>query len=134
MPKNPAHPDPRTLDLYSQLVASVPGVEMKGATMPYTAIHGNMYSMISSSGEVALRLPSPEREAFLAKYKTRLQTEHGIVREEYVLVPATLLAKSREIAPYFALSVTYARTLKPKPTTKSKSTRSSKTKSPRKRA
>lgn len=34
----------------------------------YTAVNGNMYSMISKYGVVGIRLPDPDRSAFLARY------------------------------------------------------------------
>jgi hypothetical protein len=60
------------LELYEKLGASVPGVDRKGDTVPYTSLNGNMFSYLSKSGTLALRLPDGEREAFIAKYDTRL--------------------------------------------------------------
>jgi hypothetical protein len=112
-----------TIALYEKLVATIPGVERKGAAMPYTAVNGNMFSMLSKSGLVALRLPEPERAAFLKKYKTKLQEEHGVVREEYVLVPPALLAKTSELAKHFAASHEYALSLRTKLTTRKKASK-----------
>lgn len=120
MAKPAPRADAKTLALYAKVVATIPGLELKGASLPYTAVNGNMFSMVSTSGEIALRLPSPEREAFLVQYKSRLHEEHGVVRAEYVIVPATLLAKTREIARYFEKSVRHARSLEPKSTTRAK--------------
>ena len=41
---------------------------------------------------------------------------YGIVQKEYVTVPAELLAKTDELAPYFQVSFDYAKALKPKAT------------------
>ncbi len=106
----------KTLALYAKLVATQPDVELKGSAIPYTAVNGNMFSMLSKSGQVALRLPAPERQAFLARYRTKLQEEHGVVREEYVIVPAALLARPMELAAHFRTSFDYTRGLKAKPT------------------
>src|SRR6185437_1209527 len=54
------------LALYERLVATIPEVERKGATMPYTSVNGNMFSLFTKEGTVALRLPADERAAFLA--------------------------------------------------------------------
>lgn len=108
----------KTLALYAKLVATLPSVELKGAAMPYTAVNGNMFSMLAKSGQVALRLPAPEREGFLARYRTKLHEEYGVVREEYVLVPAALLARTKELAVHFQASFDYVSGLKPKPTTR----------------
>jgi TfoX/Sxy family transcriptional regulator of competence genes len=106
--------------LYDALLATNPAIERKGAAMPYTSVNGNMFSLLTADGTLALRLSTSDREAFLKKYKTTLCQQYGAVMKEYVRVPATLLPKTRELAKYLALSYQYARSLKPKPTTKRK--------------
>jgi hypothetical protein len=106
--------------LYEKLVATNPRVEVKGDTVPYTSLNGNMSSALHKDGTVALRLPSPERENFLKKYKTTLAAHYGVVQPEYVVVPDKLLAKTAELKPYFEASVTYVGSLKAKATTKPK--------------
>jgi len=108
------------LALYEKLVASHPKAERKGATMPYTSLNGHMFSLFTREGYLALRLPSPEREAFLKKYKTNLCEQYGVVMKEYVVVPAALLAKTTELKRFFAMSYDYVGSLKPKPTTTKK--------------
>ncbi len=78
-----------------------------------------MFSSLES-GSLGIRLPKGVREEFLRKYDTRLVESYGIVRKEYVAVPSWLLEKTEELKPYFALSYEYAKTLKPKPTSKKK--------------
>ena len=56
------------LELYERLVATLPGVERKGATMPYTSVNGHMFSYLSKEGKLELRLPAETREAFMKKY------------------------------------------------------------------
>jgi TfoX/Sxy family transcriptional regulator of competence genes len=105
--------------LYETQVATLPGVERKGADNPYTSLNGNMFSLLlSPEGRLALRLPNPEREQFLEKYKTTLFEAYGAVMQEYVAVPDRLLSKSKELQKYFAMSYAYAKTLKAKPTKK----------------
>jgi hypothetical protein len=111
----------RELELYDALVASVPGIERKGATVPYTSLNGHMFSYLSKSGVLALRLPEEARETFLNKYKTRLCTQYGIVQKEYVEVPTALLKKTTELKPYFAISRAYVAAMKPKAASKKKS-------------
>ena len=108
------------LEAYERVVATAPGVERKGDTMPYTSMNGNMFSLLTKEGVLALRLPEAQREAFLKKYKTRLAVQYGTVMKEYVEVPDALLRKTREMAAHFARSVEYARQLKPKATTRKK--------------
>lgn len=111
-----AHPHPDKLLLYEKLVSTNAGTEMKGATVPYTSMNGNMSSYLSKEGKLALRLPPESIEAFLKKYKARLCQAYGIVQKEYVEVPDELLAKTSELKAYFDVSVKHVSSLKPKPT------------------
>jgi len=108
------------LALYETLVASVPDVERKGASVPYTSLNGNMFSYLAADGTLALRLSKKDRETFLEKYQAKLMEAYGIVQKEYVAVPEELLKNTEELKPYFALSYEYAKSLKPKPTKKGK--------------
>lgn len=102
------------LERYEQLVATAPGIERKGATVPYTSLNGHMFSYLSKAGTLSLRLPEKERAAFLTKYKTRLCEQYGVVQKEYVEVPAALLAKTAELKKHFAVSLAYVKSMKPK--------------------
>jgi hypothetical protein len=111
-------PPSEKVEQYQKLVTTIPGVELKGAGVPYTSLNGNMFSYLHASGAMALRLPEPELEKFLAKYKTTLFAAYGVVQKEYATVPDALLAKTAELKPYFKVSFAYAKTLKPKATKK----------------
>ena len=105
--------------LYEKLVATLPGVERKGAENPYTSLNGNMFTLlVSPEGRLALRLPDEVREKFLKKYKAGLFEAYGAVMKEYVAVPDELLPKTKELQKYFAISHAYAKTLKAKPSKK----------------
>ena len=108
------------LELYEKLVATNPSVERKGATVPYTSVNGNMFSYLSKEGKLELRLPAPEKEAFLKKYKARLCEAYGKVQPEYVEVPDSLLAATAELKNFFELSFKYVGSLKAKATAKKK--------------
>lgn len=108
------------LALFDKLVATNPKVERKGATVPYTSLNGHMFSYLGKTGELALRLPADEREAFLEKYKTKLCELYGVVQKEYVMVPDSLLKNTKELKPYFDASFAYVSAMKPKPTKKAK--------------
>jgi len=120
MPKAPAAAPPEKVELFEKLVAANPKVERKGATMPYTSVNGHMFSYLSKEGKMALRLPEPERHAFLEKYQAKLFEAYGIVQKEYVEVPDALLASTRELKKYFDRSFEYVSTLRPQPTTNKK--------------
>jgi hypothetical protein len=117
--------------LYEKAIATQPGVERKGASSLYTSLNGHMFSMFTKDGRMALRLPEPERGAFLRKYKTILCEQYGIVQREYVIVPESLLSKTAELGRHVAASYAYVKSLKPKPTTKAKSGKTAAAKSKR---
>jgi TfoX/Sxy family transcriptional regulator of competence genes len=120
MAKAASEAPPDKLELYQKLVATNSSVELKGATMPYTSLNGHMFSFLTKTGTVALRLSDTDRDAFLKKYKTRLCEQHGTVMKEYVEVPDALLKKTKELTHYFELSYAFVGSLKPKPTTQKK--------------
>ena len=108
---------PDRLALYERLVAAVEGAELKSNFgSAYTAVNGNMYSMISKHGVVGIRLPAPERADFLERYGT------GLFRgdpawppaKEYVAVPDAMLDDAETLRPYLELSFRWVSTLKPK--------------------
>jgi TfoX/Sxy family transcriptional regulator of competence genes len=103
------------LDSYDRLIATQPNAQRKGATMPYTSLNGHMFSFLTSDGQLALRLPSPERDAFMDRYRTGLCKQHGKIMKEYVEVPDDLLRNTDELQQYFEMSYTYVSSLKPKP-------------------
>ena len=108
------------LELYEKLVATNPNVQRKGDTVPYTSLNGHMFSYLSKTGTLALRLPAEERDVFLKKYKTKLCEQYGTVQKEYVEVPDTLLQKTQELKKFFDVSYAYVSSLKPKPTKRKK--------------
>jgi hypothetical protein len=106
------------LELYDRLIATVPGLERKGAAMPYTSLNGHMFSYLGKDGRLALRLPTAERQTFVDRFSTTLHEAYGIVQKEYVTVPDDLLTDTATLAPYLAASYAYVSGLKPKPTTR----------------
>jgi hypothetical protein len=106
--------------LYDKLIATRPEIERKGDANPYTAVNGNMFTILLGSERLGIRLPEEERAKFLKKYGTTLLEAYGAVMKEYVAVPDGLLGKTKELARYLDLSFAYAGTLKAKVTTKRK--------------
>jgi hypothetical protein len=119
MPKHEGVEPPK-LALYDRLLATIPSVERKGDTNPYTSHNGNMFTHLVPPGSLALRLPPGEVELFLKKYKTTLLESYGVVKRDWVVVPDELLRKTKELATYFERSYAYVKTLKPKATAKKK--------------
>ena len=108
------------LELYEKLVATNPIVERKGVTTPYTSLNGHMFSFLTETGMLAIRLSSEARDSFRAKYKTAPVERYGSIMKEYVEVPDALLENTHELKKYFGLSYAYVESLKPKPTKRRK--------------
>jgi TfoX/Sxy family transcriptional regulator of competence genes len=106
------------LNCYTRLISTIPEIEFKGKSMPYTSYQGHMFSFINDEGVVALRLPKNEKELFLKQYKTSLMVAHGTTLQEYVRIPENVLQKTEELKKYLILSLDYVRSLKPKTTRK----------------
>jgi hypothetical protein len=103
--------------LYQRLLASVEGVDVKSNFgSAYTAVNGNMYSMISKHGVVGIRLPEPDRSAFLATHSTELFRGDPAwpPASEFVAIPDALLEDTDALRPYLERSLRYVHTLKPK--------------------
>ena len=108
---------PDKLALYQRLLEAVEGVDAKANFgSAYTAVNGNMYSMISKHGVVGIRLPEPDRSEFLAEHGTELFRGDPAwpPAREFVAVPGTLLADTEALRPVLERSLRYVRTLKPK--------------------
>lgn len=110
---------PDKLRLYERLLDAVDGVDPKSNFgSAYTAVNGNMYSMISKHGVVGIRLPAAEREEFLERYGADLFRGDPAwpPAKEYVAVPDDLLADTDALRPYLEIGLAYAQSLKPKST------------------
>lgn len=107
------------LELYERLVAAVEGAEVKSNFgSAYTAVNGNMYSMISKYGVVGIRLPKDEHAAFLEQHATTVYRADPAwpPSKEYVAVPDAMLEDTSALRPYLESSLRYALSLKPKAT------------------
>lgn len=121
MPKKEKKPIPKEqLELYQQLVERIPELEINSTFgFPYTSLNGHMFSLLSKSGFVGIRLPKEEREAFLKRYNSTIyKPEPGPLLKEYVTVPNDLLADTEALKKYLSISLEYVKTLKPKPAKK----------------
>jgi hypothetical protein len=121
-PKQTSVPE-RALALYRAALAAVPGLEEKSNFgSAYTAINGNMYSIISKHGLVGVRLPPDERAAFMTEHGTDLFRGDPAwpPAKEFVAVPEAMLADTPRLAALIGRAFGYTQTLKPKPTTRVK--------------
>ena len=111
---------PDKLALYHALLEAA-GVEAKanfGAA--YTAVNGNMYSMISKHGVVGIRLPADQLATFVATFKTTIfrADPKWPLNKEMAAVPDALLNDTKKLTSYMKASHRYAASLRPKPTKK----------------
>lgn len=107
-------------ELYDLLIDSIPEIERKGKTMPYTSVNGHMFSFLSKEGVMGLRLSEDDRESFIETFRSSLMEQHGRVMKEYVVVPDSLLRETEKLSEFLRRSFTYVSSLKPKPTKKQK--------------
>ena len=107
------------LTYYEAMLATLPDVPRKGKEkLPHTSVNTWMFSMVSKDGRVGLRLPADRRAEFNEKYQTGDYKNYGATIHDYSEVPLDLLQNIDELAPWFAESYAYTKSLKPKPTKK----------------
>ena len=118
MAKADATVDPKVLVAFDAMISGVPGVERKGAAMPYLSVKGNMYAMISKANVIGLRLSKEDLTAFLAAGGEPFEGTPGFINKEYGGVPAAMLGDAKTLRRWFKASHAYASGLKPKKTTR----------------
>ena len=99
------------LALYDKLIATDPSITRKGATVPYTSVNGKMFTYLSPTGDLRIRLPEDERAAFMKKYGTKPVVQYGVVMKDWVGVPAALFGRTSELKQYLAIGRAYAERL-----------------------
>jgi TfoX/Sxy family transcriptional regulator of competence genes len=124
--KKESNGNPNKLAVYEKIVASNPAIERKGDTIPYTSLNGNIFSLLGKDGSLGFRLSEEDRESFLKKYPSAILVQYGAVMKEYVKIPDVLLTNTKELKKYFDLSYEYVKSLKPKPTAKTKTAKKKK--------
>lgn len=105
---------PARIELYEKLIRTQAEAERKGKGMPSTSFNGHMFSFLSPTGSLFLRLPEKEKEAFIKKYKSSASGGHAKMLMEFVEVPEKLMKDFAEVKKYFDISFTYVQTLKPR--------------------
>ena len=108
------------LAIYDRLLSAHPSLVRKGKANAYTALNGNMFSFVGPDGEMCLRLSKDDIAAFGAQHDNAPVIRHNSVMNGYVAVAQSLLDDETELADWFDRSVQFARTLKPKATTRKK--------------
>ena len=110
----------QTLQIYNDMVATIPEIKRKGKANPYTSMNGNMFTFLSKDGKISLRLPKAELQLLMQDHGATPSIQYGAVMREYTELPQSVCEDTEALLNYFRMSVNYAKTLKPKPTKKSK--------------
>jgi hypothetical protein len=110
---------PEALDRYAAAIEAADSeAVIKGAKNPYTSRNGHMFSFLAPDGLMALRLSDELGEEFRAQYESGPVMQYGSVMRGYLSIPAELLAKPAELAPWFDRAWDWIGSLPPKPTKK----------------
>ena len=91
MAKAKTETDPAVLAAFDAMIASIPGLERKGAAMPYVSVNGHMVAMINKSDVIGLHLSKDDLARFLATFgNSPFEGAPGFVNKEYAAAPAAL--------------------------------------------
>lgn len=105
---------PERLEIYESLVASVEGVERKGAANPYTSRNGWMTSFLDKEGEVSIRLSQEQIQDFIERYDSRTSFQYGRNMKDFVVMPKSMLEEADLARDWFVKSWEHTGTLEPK--------------------
>ena len=104
------------IESYDRLIATQPGVDRKGAKIPYTSRNGHMYSYVAEPGSLALRLAPPERATNAAAFgRASIEVRNGNVDGIHIVIHQGMDVRGR-ITVDGMPSLAYVSSLKPKPT------------------
>ena len=107
-------------DVYDQLINSFTEVELKGKTMHYTSMNGNMFSFVSKDGEMGFRMTEEDKSHYIINAGAREMLQHNRVMNGYIQVTETMISNPEKLNEIFVKSIAFAKTLKPKTTKKRK--------------
>jgi len=101
------------LDLFESVVASVPEIERKGKTTPYTSASGYMFSFLDKEGLVCFRLPKHRIEELIEAKVANTCYQHGRLMKDFVSLEQSTLESDVALA-LFKESYEHTLGLKPK--------------------
>ncbi|QMU59595.1 MAG: hypothetical protein GKR98_16245 [Boseongicola sp.] len=108
------------LAVYENLVAGFDDFAIKGKASRYTSMNGNMFSFLAPDGTLAFRLSKDDKTAFEDEHGPYDVIQYNSTMRGYVEIRDDLIADDAALKTVFTKCVANARTLKPKPTKKSK--------------
>ena len=100
------------------MTAQYPDLQVKGKANRYTSMNGNMFSFLDKEGGLNLRLSEAEKAAYNEANGTGDVIQHNSVMRGYVKATRAIFGDAVRLEGLFAQSYDYARTLKPKATSK----------------
>ncbi len=106
------------ISIFEEMADAYPDQKVKGKSMPYLSLNGNMFGFISKENQLVLRLSKEDRAAFLSSFEGSEIFQHGVLMKDYVAVPTSLLEDKEGLAGCFEKCWTNATSLKPKPSKK----------------
>ena len=104
--------------MYSEAIKLDSKFELKGKTVPYTSSNGYMFSQLNKNGQVGIRLPKEEYEAFRKKHGEVPFKSYGAAMREYVLIPESLLKNVQELHALLLKGIKYVNSMPPAKTKK----------------
>ncbi len=100
-------------ELYTSIISTVGGIEVKGKTMPYTSANGHMFSQLNKDGEIGIRLPKERQMEFLNNGE-ELFKSYGATMQGYILISEEMLSNPDQVATLMKEGLDYVQSLEPK--------------------
>jgi hypothetical protein len=100
--------------VYEEAVERCDGFELKGKSVPYTAVNGHMFSQLSPDGALGIRFSEEVQERYIAELGTGPFTSYGKALKGYVRMPDTFWGDPDRLARFLGEAYEYASTLDPK--------------------
>lgn len=107
-------------DAYDAVINGDDRVELKGKTMHYTSMNGNMFSFVSKDGEVGFRMSKENQQWFKDNHGAGVMYQHNSVMRDYVHLTEESVFDMDVMKDALNKSVEFAETLPVKPTKKKK--------------
>jgi len=121
--KSWAKAPPEVVERFTQLAATLDGVEVRKMFGYPAAFAGGNMAFGVFEDRIMLRLPEAERTALLAEGWQQFEPMPGRPMREYLTLPADIAADPDQARPWMRKSADYARTLPAKAAKGNKATR-----------
>lgn len=102
------------LKIYTAIISTCDGFDIKGKTMPYTSSNGHMFSQLNKEGELGIRFSKSVQEDYFKSLNTSYYISYGAKMRGYVLIPDRLWKEPDTIKRMLEESFAYVNGLEPK--------------------